>query len=89
MELGENHMTVNVLSKSRPISCGVPQGSTLGPLLFLLYVNDFPNCLEHTFPGMYADDTQITAVSDTVQELENLFNCDVDNLKNWLDAKKC
>ena len=47
------------LSINKVISCGVPQGSILGPLLFLLYINDLPDCLKSTTPGMYADDTQI------------------------------
>ena len=42
------------------LKCGIPQGSCLGPLLFLLYVNDFENCLEYMTPNMYADDTCIT-----------------------------
>ena len=44
-------------SKCRTISCGVPQGSNLGPILFLLYVNDLPNCLKSTSASMFADDS--------------------------------
>ena len=39
----------------------VPQGSILEPLMFLLYINDLPECLQNTTSGMYADDTQIYA----------------------------
>ena len=81
-------MVKKVLSNVRARSTGVTQGYTLGPLLFLLYVNDFPSCLENTTPGMYADDTQLTAVADTIEELEKLLNQDIKNVKMWLNANK-
>ena len=45
-------------SKTMRVTCGSPQGSCQGPLLFILYLNDFENCLQFSSPGVYEDDTQ-------------------------------
>ena len=71
------------LSNSVPITCGVPQRSKLGPLLFLVYINDLPNCLNHTTARMYADDTSVSYASNSVEELENIMNSDLKNLNSW------
>ena len=76
------------LSSSRRISYGVPQDSIIGPLLFLIYINDLPNCLNEGLPRMYVDDTNISMQSNDLSDLENLMNAELANLKTWLEANK-
>ena len=72
-----------------PITCGVPQGSNLGPLLFLVYINDLLNCLNHTTPRMFADDTSVRYASNSVEELENIMNSDLKtDLNSWLTTNR-
>ena len=53
-------------SSKSSIRSGIPQGSCLGPLLFILYINDFENCLKGTVPNMYADDTCVNIASENL-----------------------
>ena len=76
------------LSNAASVPCGVPQGSNLGPLLFLIYINDLPNCLSVASPKMFADDTNITVAADSLTELENKINIDLENLNRWLVANR-
>ena len=76
------------LSQSCLLSCGVPQGTILGPLLFLLYINDLPNCLSNCEPRMHADDTHLTYAGDNVDNIQLHLNQDLENVHNWLRANK-
>jgi hypothetical protein len=53
---------------------GVPQGSTLGPLLFLLYINDMPNCSKKLSFRIFADDTNVFYSCKSVGEIEIVMN---------------
>ena len=75
-------------STKKEIICGIPQGSILGPLLFLIYINDLPNYLESTVPGLYADDTQIVAFSHDTKDLIEKLNSDLVIIMGWLNVNK-
>lgn len=78
------------LSKGGKIIRGVPQGSILGPLLFLLYVNDLPANVD--IPGVmtiaYADDTSIVIQSSSMRELDDTFGGVMDRAKDWFDCNE-
>ena len=77
-----------VLSCSKTVACGVPQGSILSPLLFLIYINDLPRSLEFSSARMFADDTTLTASGESVLDAEVAINHDLANIKQWLSANK-
>ena len=76
------------LSHNQTLHCGVPQGTILGPLLFLIYINDLPNCLAHSKTRMYADDTNLSFAGNNVLDIEQNLNQDLENVNEWLIANK-
>ena len=75
-------------SDCKNISCGVPQGSILGPLLFLLYINDIANVSSVLFSILFADDTNALASGNDLSELVSTVNIELQKVVIWLAANK-
>ena len=65
------------LSSASHLNCGVPQGSIMGPLLYMFCINDLPNCLNVGSPRIYADDTNVAFSEATIPALESQINNDL------------
>ena len=78
----------DTISELRPITCGVPQGSVLGILMFIIYTNDLPNSMKHSKRILFADDTTVYHSSTNLRELIGLIEEDLVTLSDWFCANK-
>ena len=78
----------NTSSTKLSITYGVPQVSILGPLLFLLYINDIANVSDILFSLLFADDTSVFIQGDQLDDIVNEINIELKTLVAWLNANK-
>ena len=78
----------NMLSEKSEVYCGVPQGSILGPLLFIVYFNDFVTCLKHSKVTIYADDTVVYVAGKDTYIIESRLSSDMQSISKWCEINQ-
>ena len=76
----------NNTSSSLPVMCGVPHGTILGPLLFILFTYDMHLYVKNSRLDSYADDSNISSSADSLEQLVDLLQHDLDSISHWFDA---
>ena len=77
-----------VISSLKSVTHGVPQGSILGPLLFILYINDIINCSKYFIFILFADDTNLFYSCKNIFQLFDIANSELAKLSQWFRANK-
>jgi hypothetical protein len=78
----------NVFSVEKEIRCGVPRGSILGPLFFILYINDLPGVLHLTESLLFADDTSSFYSHNDPDKLARVINEELEYIDLWMKVNK-
>ena len=78
----------DALSSSRPVLTGVPQGSILGPLFFIIFINSLSEVVCHGRVSMYADDTTLSVSGKDPKEISSKLTADLASIMNWLTVNK-